>query len=125
MAIQIEGPILDEQILDGIRKLRRPGRPDIFKELIIIFLETAPPSREKIILAMRENNLNELQAEAHFLKSGAVNLGAARLAHVCLEIEKQADNKVGLDFSSLEKIFEVEFASAISALEVILNNLET
>ena len=80
--------VIDQAIIQGIRKLQKPGRPDLLKELISLFIETSE-SHLKILRASVENqDLGTVAHIAHSIKSSAANLGALKLSKQCIELEK-------------------------------------
>ena len=41
-------PSIDENVLDGLHRLSRDGKPDLAKTVIMLFLETAPTTLQDL-----------------------------------------------------------------------------
>ncbi|MCB9988445.1 MAG: response regulator [Rhodospirillales bacterium] len=63
------------------------GDRDIEQELFDIFCEQAEIALERLTKAQQADDENEWKASAHKFKGAAANLGAERLAALCLEAE--------------------------------------
>jgi two-component system, sensor histidine kinase and response regulator len=78
---------LDEQTLQDLRSLRRPGRTDIYVEMLGRYLD----SSRQYIEAMRQHiatqNAAELSQTAHALKSSSGMVGARTLAERLKQLE--------------------------------------
>jgi CheY-like chemotaxis protein/HPt (histidine-containing phosphotransfer) domain-containing protein len=112
-----EPTIIDPKALQNIRKLQRPGAPDILEKVINLFFTDAP----RQILSMREalaaGDTRTLKRSAHTLKSNSANLGAVKLALACKEMEACAGAaQLERAEQSIDAI-EVEFARVRDALE--------
>jgi len=82
--------VLDRSVLAGLRQLREEGEPDPAVELIDLFLRDTPPRIQDMQTAIARSDARTLRESAHGLKGSASNLGARRLAGLCLELEKLA-----------------------------------
>ncbi|GAB1361252.1 Hpt domain-containing protein [Rhodobacter sp.] len=60
----------------------------------------------------------QLQAELHFLKGAALNLGLKDLARLCQEGERQADqhNAAGVDVARIVTVYQASRAAYLGAL---------
>jgi two-component system, sensor histidine kinase and response regulator len=85
-----EEPVLDPSIFAGLRALQEPDEPDAVAELAGLFLEDAPARLRAIRTAIAQSDPRRLREAAHGIKGSASNLGARRLAGVCLRIETAA-----------------------------------
>jgi HPt (histidine-containing phosphotransfer) domain-containing protein len=93
-----EDEVLDPAVFAGLRSLQEPGEPDGVAELAALFLTDTPPRVRAIHEALDAKDASGLREAAHTLKGTASNLGARRLASVCLQIEsaaRQGDTQVG------------------------------
>ena len=88
-----EVSLVDQAVLDKIRKLQRPGQPDILQKVVSLYLEDAPKLLKGLRTGLDSNDAAALQAAAHSLKSSSANLGARALARACLKLETVAHNK--------------------------------
>ena len=79
---------IDSRVLQALRELQRPGRPDVLARVIQMFSLDAP----RLLTAMRDalgtNDAESLRHAAHTLKSTSANVGATVLAAICREIEQ-------------------------------------
>ena len=89
------GP-LDPTAIEKLRRLQRPGEPDVVTELVDLFLSDAPSKLAALERAASEGSLAALKRTAHALKTSAGSLGAVRMAALCALIE----GAVGLEAAS-------------------------
>ena len=78
---------LDEGTLQGIRALRRPGRPDIYVDLLSRYLDSSRQSIEAMRQHIAAQNAAELFQTAHSLKSSSGMFGARTLAEQIKKLE--------------------------------------
>jgi PAS domain S-box-containing protein len=109
--------ILDPRVLAELRELREPDMPDPLAELIDLFLKDAPSRLQKVRTAIEQNDANALCAAAHSLKGSASNLGARRMAEICMNLEKQGRAGSLTDAPDLLRSVEEEFVKVEIALE--------
>jgi len=111
-----EQSILDQKALDNIRKLQKPGAPNILDKILNLFFEDTP----RQILFMRDalaaGDSNALKRAAHSLKSNSANLGAVQLARWCKEMEAQAGVEHLENAEQTISRIEVEFNRVSPAL---------
>ncbi len=79
--------ILDQKALDQIRALQQPGKPDLLKKVVAIYLKTAPGLLQNLQDATAANDAEAFYKAAHSLKSSSANLGADSLAAIAKELE--------------------------------------
>jgi CheY-like chemotaxis protein len=111
---------LDEQTLQGIRALRRPGRPDIYVDLLSRYLDSSKQSIEAMRQHIAAQNAAELFQTAHSLKSSSGMFGARTLAEQIKKLETIASSG---DLSLAPAAFaevEKEYLRAKRAIEGLL-----
>ena len=81
-----EGEI-DMAALDRIRVLQRPGRPNVLVRILSHYVNDSPPLVNILETAVEARDATGIFQTAHRLKSTSANLGATRLASLCLELE--------------------------------------
>jgi CheY-like chemotaxis protein/signal transduction histidine kinase len=81
-------PVLDETALGELRKLQRPGHPDIIHKCIMTYLVDAPPRMTALQNAITSGDNNGLREAAHSLKSSSALVGAIRFSHLCKDLEQ-------------------------------------
>ena len=79
-------PILDSAI-ERLRELDPDGGLAGAKELIQVFLDSAPENLEKMQEALDHDDAKTVCLNAHALKSGAAYVGAAPLSELCRRLE--------------------------------------
>ena len=91
--------LIDEQALDNIRALQRPGGPDLMGKIIGLYFESSHALVQRMRNALVQNDPTELREAAHSLKSGSANLGAVGLAQLCKDLEDRGreDNLDGAE----------------------------
>ncbi len=80
-------PVLDVKVLDTLRTLQRPGKPNVVGKVIHCYLLDAPKLLGEIEAAIGCNDATALFKAAHRLSSSSANLGALQLAALCKTIE--------------------------------------
>ena len=95
-------------IIDGIRNMPGGGGEDLLCEIVSLYLEESLQLLDRMRQSMGEQDLVRLKRTAHNLKGSSANLGAEKLANLCIEMEMMA-GKAELDEArqQLQKI-EVE-----------------
>ena len=81
--------ILDENALNMIRTLQRPGKPDLVKNVIGIYLRSTPTLLKTLSEAVARNDPDGMGKAAHSLKSSSAHIGANSLAALAKEMEMQ------------------------------------
>ena len=79
---------IDHTVLNNIRKLQRPDRPDIFVHLIGVFLDSSDNLIANIREAVHAGDPEALWQSSHSMKSSSGQIGVVRLAEICLKMEK-------------------------------------
>ena len=79
--------ILDLHVIEALRELGGEEEPELFQELVQMFLDDTPSRLEGLLSALEAGDATGLERTAHALKSSCGNLGAKRLAKLCFEIE--------------------------------------
>jgi PAS domain S-box-containing protein len=80
--------VLDQNVLDELRKLEADGAPDLLADLIGLFQQETPPLLDSIRDAVATGNADKLRAAAHTLKGSSGSLGARGLAALCADLER-------------------------------------
>ncbi len=83
-----EHAVLDVKVLEQLRSMQRPGKPDIIKTAITKYFYNFDEKCEIIRMALDAGDADALTAAAHFLKSGSASLGAHALAELCRRLEQ-------------------------------------
>jgi len=111
---------LDGRTLQDLRALRRPGRPDIYVEMLSRYLDSSRQYIEAIREHIAAQNATEVFHTAHALKSSSGMVGARTLLDQIKQLE--ALGRSG-DLSSAPAVFtqvETEYHRVRRAIEGIL-----
>lgn len=81
-------PILNLGVLENLRQLQAPGEPDLVPQLIDLYLADVPVRLDTLRQALAHGDGARLAQTAHTLKGSSANMGASRVARVCLELER-------------------------------------
>lgn len=108
---------IDPDVIQSLKDLGGEDEPELFRELVGMFLRDTPPRLEALGQALESGDANELERVAHAMKSSCGNLGAVVMAELCYQLEMVGregalDSAPGLVQRSNE-----EFRRVIEALE--------
>jgi PAS domain S-box-containing protein len=103
--------MLDSDIIYGLKELDDSNH---FKEVVNLYLEVAPVLIESIKKSFEEKDFESLKRAAFNLKRASLNLGANRLAEVCVKVEsingKPDVDEVAKLVERLENIYNLTLA---------------
>ncbi len=108
-------PQLDETVLAGLTSIGGDD-PAFLARMIDLFETSAGPAVERIEAAASQAQSVALADAVHALKSMASNMGAARLAAICADIERRARDGEAVDMGLACRQVSEELNAAISAL---------
>ena len=83
----MDQPVLDQVVIDALRRLTPAGEPDVLAEVLRLFLDEVPPRMVRLRNAWQSGNIEEMHRAAHSLKGSAGNIGARRLYDVCSRLD--------------------------------------
>ena len=106
-------PSLDPEVIESLKALSDDGDPELFRELVELFLTDTPARFADLESATADGDADAIQALAHSLKSSCGNLGALNLSNLFKEIETAArelrlDGAPALVQQSREELGKVE-----------------
>jgi len=110
--------ILDMSVVETLKSLGGEDEPDLFIELIDLFLEDARANFGMLGRAVEELDAVALERTAHTLKSSCGNIGASALSRTCFKLEQLGRS------GHLEGASEI-LESALSEFEEVCMALET
>jgi CheY-like chemotaxis protein len=112
--------VLDQEVLDQLRSISRPGAPPMLKRVFDIYQRSAPDQLSDIRQAIEQGCGESLKQVAHSLKSSSANLGARRLSDLCQQLERMgAGGDLG-GAGDLIKQLEIEYAETVRALRELV-----
>ena len=102
------GPLLDENILAEFHGLPPADGVSIVRELVDLFLESAPPTIARLKAGV--NDPAQLAFHAHALKSMSLNLGARRIVEISQQLEALARSGEAVAGANLLAELDTAFA---------------
>lgn len=111
-------PTIDRGIIESLRELG-DGDDDLLHELIELFLCDAPRLLAGIQAAIATDDANALEHASHSLKSSSANMGAKRLADLCMEVERTARTGTTAGTEGIAKEIGLELEAVDEALRVL------
>jgi HPt (histidine-containing phosphotransfer) domain-containing protein len=108
---------LDPQIIAVLRSLADEGGPDLFGELVDLFIGELAPRIEGIRSGIQAADTGAVSQWAHSLKGSAGNFGAGRLATLCGQMEHEARRGSTAESAALMPALEAEARRVRRALE--------
>lgn len=112
---------IDPDVIQSLKDLGGEDEPELFRELVGMFLRDTPPRLEALRSALDTGNADELERTAHAMKSSCGNLGAMTLAELCYQLEMVGREGVLESAQSLVERSNAEFKRVTEALESELN----
>ena len=122
-ASEVNNGALDRTALDNILGLGKSGGAALLRRVIEIYLKNAPDLIAAMNNAVGTGDLAALGKAAHSLKSSSMNLGAARLAGICREIEAAARSNSPESAARLAAAVEAEYMRVKALLREELDTL--
>lgn len=113
--------LLDSLTIQGIRDLQMEGAPDLFGELVEIFLSESQDLLEKARRAVQENDGETFRLVVHNIKGSSSNLGAKLLSSKAAEIEQMAKDRDLKEAGSLLGVLEDIHEQSYTALKALLD----
>lgn len=86
----MDNEILDQQALNNIRALQRPGTPSILEKIVQLYLAESPQNLAQLEAAAQQHDAPTLAKVAHRIKSSSANLGATQLTAWLRDLEMQS-----------------------------------
>ncbi len=117
-------PAVDLNILETFLEAIDQNTPEMKKELIDIFLSSAPLLVADIRQAVEKNKSAALYQAAHTLKSSSAQLGATLFANLCNELERMGKYETMSQATTLVASLEHEFTRVQQTMEQIKNQLQ-
>jgi signal transduction histidine kinase/CheY-like chemotaxis protein len=110
--------VLDQQTLDRIRALHRPGGPNLLAKVADLYSSSSLALADALRSAALLNDAEGVRQAAHALKSSSANVGALAFAELCKCVELAAAEGRLAEVSALVTSVASEHQKVLQALEV-------
>lgn len=87
------------------------------------FFDPIPSGKEQLTLALKNQDKNLVQKQAHFIKGSSSFLGLQDIHDYCAHLEKELNESQFPDYVKLLAEFESIWTRSKSQVEVILKNM--
>lgn len=115
--------IINSEKLNTLKSLDTDGSNAILKNILTIFLSSAPHTISQINQALQVNDAEAIRKAAHTLKSSAENVGAEHFSNLCTQIETHASNLQIKEIRQSMYALQRSFDKTQDNLQSILNHL--
>ena len=112
---------VDPSMLDRLRRIQRPGAPDLAGKVIESFLRDTPPRLAALQRGVSDGNAQDVAATAHALYGSCATIGASGMARICAELEALARTTELADAPRLLGRLGAELSRVSHALQTHLN----
>jgi HPt (histidine-containing phosphotransfer) domain-containing protein len=85
----------------ALRQLQECGETELVEELIVIFQSDTASRLEVLARAVETADNSTARQEAHTIKGSALQVGAARFAEACRQMEMEARKEAPSDLATL------------------------
>ena len=111
---------IDWSVLDSMKMFQQPGKPDLRKQLMSLYLTSSPELMQGIRNSVAALDGQALMHAAHALKSSSMSLGATFFSKHCATLEQLGRATTLDDAPALLAQAETEFAAVCSAFRQAL-----
>lgn len=108
---------LDQDILVELRKLGQGGDPQLFSNLIELFLSDSKDNLAALKLARESGDHQRIKWLAHRIKGATGSFGARTMARICKELEELTPDYTAETVKRLIDALHEEFVRIRKALE--------
>ena len=106
-----------EDLIDELRKIKGKGDGNLFAELADQFLSRMPGWIRQLESAARDNDSERVRRQAHRLLGLCQQIGADRMAALCVRLEQMGDEEADEDLVSEVALLQREFEAAHRELD--------
>ncbi len=94
--------ILDDEAIEQLFMFDEDGDDNFSKEMLDTFRTQAQECLQRMRLALRDHDYNDLSRAGHFLKGSSVTLGSVEVPSICANIEHHPTNVDDRQLTELE-----------------------
>jgi len=96
-----ESTTFDPKAIEALKKLQRPGQPDVVEKFFTMFLKSSERLMQSLETGLENEDYQAVSVAAHTLKSSSANLGAIDFSAACKQLEADAKSGSPEDIKSL------------------------
>jgi HPt (histidine-containing phosphotransfer) domain-containing protein len=115
LGINRQQSAIDWVVLDALKILQKPGKPDVRKSLMSAYLASSPALFASITASIIAQDGPALMNAAHSMKSSSLAIGAKEFGNTCAELEQQGRSCNFVEASALIAQAEYQFESVCLA----------
>ena len=112
-----ESPVLDVSVMAAIRSLGTPDEPDVYAQVVSLFLVDVPIHLSALGEAIAAADSEAVWRIAHRLRGSTLEMGVVRMAPLCAELEDAARAGSLEHAAAQADSLGREFAAARAAME--------
>ena len=112
-------PAIDPEAIEQLRFLEDEDQPNVVAELVMLFVEHAPPKITAIKDGSAKGDADAVKKAAHSLKGSSANVGARGMQQVCEQLEHGPADSLK-DAPALLSLLETEFTVVEQALKAVV-----
>jgi len=109
--------VIAQDVLDTLRALQQPGKPDILERVITAYLSSSDLLITQLKTETEICDIDAMQIAAHSLKSSSANVGAIQLSEMCKELEMHCRKNTLENEERLVVDIEAEYVKVNTALK--------
>ena len=107
--------VVDWRVLDDLKVLQKPGKPDLGRNLMTVYLSSLPQLFESAKDALKASDGEALMKATHSMKSSSLAIGAVIFGETCAELEQMGKANDLENAAALFGRAENEFTATCSA----------
>jgi CheY-like chemotaxis protein len=113
-------PLLDETALAELRKLQRPGQPNVVHKCLTTYLADTATLATALCTAITSGDNKTLREAAHSLKSSSALVGARRFSELCKDLEQMGRAQIVAQALPLLPTVQAVYEDSCRALKEVL-----
>lgn len=112
--------LVDWSVLDSLKVLQKPGKPDLCRNLMTLYISSLEQLVENAKAAVKAADGDALMKAAHSMKSSSLVIGATVFGETCAELEQIGKHNNFESAPALMSRAESEFTATCSAFRKAL-----
>ena len=116
--------VFDPALIEELKKLQIPGKPDIISQLFEIYLKETGLKIDNLKKSSADKNADSIRMIAHNLKSSTANVGGVKLSALFKTLENKAKNNDVEDIETLVEEININYKHLEKKLKQMLEAKE-